>query len=152
MIMGLIVTGIPVLVKAGTFGVDERVILEKELASRAEDIVKRITGSDEVIAVVTIVPNTEIRQETQTSGGIQTDLSKLGARNEENVLPGITASDLSGGSVSGNAGGNIVQTISVPQEFISKMTVNILITSKVSRELVDRAKKEVTMLLGLNLE
>lgn len=140
----------------GVFGVDEKVLLEKTLASQIEELVKIIIGSDKVIVLVNVTINPELYQEI-LSGGNRTvggdkaffpGLEKLRS-SEENFLPGIP---LLRREDSSEISANVSSVIKGPENLIKNISVFILVDEKTSDETMRKIKEKITEVFNIDLE
>jgi hypothetical protein len=121
----------------GASDIVEKLTLEKSLQEKTERLVEKITGSKEMVVLVTVELNDSLPAAAAAPNGAKYPGSNM---SEEEYLPGITYS-----YVPNDNFGTVSKGLTIKR-------VGILITldQNVPDQLVERMKSEINTILGLN--
>jgi hypothetical protein len=138
-----------------SFGIEERIALEKNLAQQTRLLVKNIIGSDEFLVFVNIVPDLTVVQEVNNVERKNNKGEKYAFPGAEKLteekkkfLPGIPIDAVI--ESEGFSGGYLSQAIKLPQNMIKKLTVKLIFKEAVSDKLLEEVKEKVSGFIGLN--
>gem|GEM_PF-2975167 len=149
--------------------IEDKLLLEKEMSSRMEEVIKKITGGKDVLVVVNIEYNPEIQQEIKStspniSGSQQLSNPFIGIdifkKKSNTILPGVPEDAVVPYALQNIdiANSNINQ--SVPNSFIStvkrlgdikSIKVSVILSDTVDDATVEKIKGRLLELFPLNL-
>ncbi len=131
--------------EAAAFSMENRVALEEALEGRVERIIRQVTGTEEVIVTVRVIPVTDLPDLPE--GVLQRDIDRIRLGQDDEVLPGVSRSDLfpeDNNRVQANAG--------VTAEVIDRLIITVLVSDELDPELIERARNTVLSMLTLDFE
>ena len=140
---------------------NQKLQLEESLALRTKRVVSEITGTDKVVVVINITPNldsSEIERETWIPEGTAEEIlgEEISRGSEEFALPGVPIKKELGkkeekpAPTPARVRRQYEKVVRLPDEFITKIIVRIIIDSSVPEELVTAARQAVIDILGVN--
>lgn len=142
-----------------SYGIDEKLMLEKNMAASMEEIVKKMTGDKNVIVIVNIEHNPEIQQEVLPSDQIQTEqgrtilfpgLEKL-KKKQESFLPGIPLEKESSQANTFSQTGSMVSITRMPSNFIKMLKVTLIFSEVIPEDMVTKVKERLIELFPIDL-
>jgi len=142
---------------------NQKLQLEESLARRTKQVVSEITGTDKIVVVINITPDldsSEIERETWIPEGTAGQIlgeEETGRGSEEFALPGVPIKKELGKREEkptpkpAHVRRQYEKIVRLPDEFITKIVVRIIIDSSVPEEFVTAARQAVIDILGVNL-
>lgn len=133
---GIVILTVSAVFAAGQSLIDQKLVLEKSIQERAERIIEKIIGSRDVVVLV----NVELIKEEKSAKKTEKPVYSGMTTSDEEYLPGITYSYVPIKS----------ESKGVEEIIISKIVVSVTVDKNVQPAIVERIRKEVNALLGLN--
>jgi flagellar motor switch protein FliG len=143
-----------------SYGIDEKLLMEKNMASTMEEIIRKMTGDKNVIVIVNIEHNPEIQQEVLPSEQVAQPqpenrilfpgLEKL-KKKQESFLPGIPLEKEQSSLNTFSSPNSVVSVTRMPSNFIKKIKVTVILSDTIGEEMVVRIKERLMELFPIDL-